>query len=149
MANFDSVHPRPVEYLVTVEIHYLFGRPCVQSRQPAHSLHELAIGLRKIRGPGAALTPVSRPSARRIAQAAEGPLGLFVIVLGKRRRIILLVGKLAKSGLEGESDSKGKHDDTHGGHQPEAHAVEKALYSIQNITLWRGRVPNAARYPDS
>ena len=93
MADFDSVNPGPVEDLVGVvdQVDHLFGGSGVDAGQAADAFEKLPVGFGEIGGPTASLAAVTGVAARGIAQAREGPLGLFVGVAGDCRRIVLFV----------------------------------------------------------
>src|SRR5437870_2562128 len=130
--DLDTIHPWPVENLVTIEIDHLLNRARVQAREAADALHELAVGLGVIDGPSAARAPVAAVRTRGIVEPGKRPFRLFVVV-GRQRRGIVFVGcVLAETRLKGRAGGEGEHYDARGNRYPERHADWKSLYLVQD-----------------
>ena len=108
-AGTHRIEPRPVvDIVAVVKVHGLLHRTRVNAREPADRLKKMTVRARIILGPtGHALRPIlSRAieagiGSRRIHQAGESELGLFLIVRGERK-IVVLDGRVF---AEGELES--------------------------------------------
>ena len=80
-AHVDGVHKRPIEDIVAVGIHDLFGRPAIDARQAVQSFDELAVAFGIIFRPSAGAVVPAKRGVRAIAadtgvmQAGKGELG--------------------------------------------------------------------------